>query len=123
MILGESQCIPHPFIPPLSPDSVRSGEAKSEDSKSSMVITRLGSPGWLKTGGDQEISKRKLRVGSREGEEREKVRKEVRSGKEDANKGVQAMTRHARRQSGHMDSRPSHDSTGQVNTSILIIKC
>ena len=119
MIVGESQGIPHPFIPPESPESVRSGEVdESEDSKSSMVVTKLGRIGWSKKGGDHGISKRETE--SREGEEREKESRDLRAGREDAKKGVQAMRRHAKRRSGNMDSRPSHDSTNQVNINVFI---
>ena len=116
MIVGERQCVPHQFIPPTTPDSVRSGDAsKSEDSKSSMIITRLGCIGWSKTG------QRDMDSGKEEESERE--RKLVRAGKEDAKKEAQAMKRHAKRQSGLMDSRASNDSTDQVTAYYFVIKC
>lgn len=118
MIVGERQCVPHQFIPPTTPDSIRSGDAsKSEDSKSSMIITRLGSIGWSKTG------QRDVDSGKEEERERERERKLVRAGKEDAKKEVQAMKRHAKRRSGLMDSRASNDSTDQVTTYYFVIKC
>ena len=42
---------------------------------------------------------------------------------EDAKKEVQAMKRHAKRQSGLMDSRASNDSADQVTTYYFGIKC
>lgn len=121
MIVGESRCMAHPFIALSSPESGRSAEVdESEDSRSSMVITRLGCIGWSKTAGDEERSETVIES---RGLGREKERREVTARKEDAKKGAQAMKRHAKRLSGQMDSRPSHDSTGQVITQIFIITC
>jgi hypothetical protein len=121
MIVGESRCMAHPLIPLSSPVSDRSGEAdESEDSKSSMVITRLGCIGWSKAAGDEERSETVIES---RGLRREKEIREVTAKKDDAKKGAQAMKRHAKRLSGQMDSRPSHDSAGQVITHIFIITC
>ena len=120
MIVGESQCLPHQFNPPTTPDSARSGDAReSEDSKSSMIITRLGCIGWSKT------SQKDMDSGKEEERERgcERERKIGRVGKEDAKKDVQAMKRHAKRQSGLMDSKASNDSTDQVTTYYFGINC
>ena len=114
MIVGESRWMAQPFISLSSPDSDRSGELdESEDSKSGMGITRLSCIGRSMTAGDEERSKTVIES---RGLGREKGRRD-----EDAKEGAQAMKRHAKRLSGQMDSRPSHDSTGQVTTHIFTI--